>query len=443
MRPGRSRRVDGHVAICYFGFAGGHTTGAEGDAGYAQDVACPPGPTFRETIVDLQLTRSSRTVCLIGSLVCGAVAAAPAHVQWLRYCTYREASRVVGDVSAATAQILTKAPEGLAIPEFKHPEPLFAKWSTPMAESGYVWLAFDRSRKRGQYDRLIADSNGNGSLADDEPTKAFSAHEYGAQFGPVRIVFQGKDGPVSYHLHADLYNQRNYRRLSVASACWYEGSVKLAGKTWRCQVVDYNSNGTFDDTSADFGKTDRIRLGQGDDFKTYFAGKYIHVDGKLYEASVAHDGAFVAFTPRTDVPVGTVRLTAQVTRFSAGGENGLFHIESSHGSGQLPAGTYRVYGWELERKDKSGALWKAEGKQLRDSFAVREDEETVLEVGEPLIASVKAGRRGGGYQFEQQLRGKLGESVSLTRNGSRPSAPKLRIRNATGDYEKTFTFEYG
>lgn len=382
---------------------------------------------------------------LLLHVACQTCAAGAAVPQWLRYHTHQQVERIVGDVSSVHVEVVAEAPKGLKLPALKHAEPLFAKWSAPMAKSGFVWMVLDGARKRGQHDRLIVDSNGNGDLSDDEAAKPFTAHRYGAEFSPVKVVLPGEDGPVTYHLHASFYSQPNYRRLSIEPACWYEGDVRLGGKTWRCQLVDYNANGTFDDTSAKLShsQVDRIRLGTGDGLKTHFAGKYAQVEGALYEVAPARDGAFVSFTPRPDVPVGTVRLTAQVTRFRAAGENGLFTVESADGTGRLPAGSYSVYDWELERRDKSGALWKAQGRGLPNPFVVREDKETKLACGEPLTASLKATKTGTSYRFDQKLAGALGQTVSLTRNGSRPSAPKLRIVNAAGDYDKTFTFEYG
>ena len=384
-----------------------------------------------------------RTACLSLLLVCQTWTSGAAAPQWLRYHTHREAERVVGEVSTIHVEMLTEAPEGVKLPAFKHREPLFAKWSAPMAKDGFVWMAFDGKRKRGPHDRLIIDANGNGDLSDDETAKAFSAHQYGSQFGPVKVVLPGEDGPVAYHLHANCYSQPNYRRLYIQPACWYEGDVRIGGKVWRCQLVDYNANGTFDDSSAKASQMDRIRLGKGDDFETHFVGKYVQVDGALYEVATARDGAFVSFTPRTDVPMGMVRLTTQVTRFRAAGENGLFAVEPVEGTGRLPAGTYRLDRWELERKDERGAVWKAQGSACPNPFVVREGKTTELAFGEPLTATVKATKTGTTHQFSQSLRGSLGESVSLTRNGSRPSAPKLRIANAARDYDKTFTFEYG
>ena len=390
-----------------------------------------------------RLTPRVPAASLLLLLVCQTSVAGAGAPQWLRYHTHREAKRIVRDMSSVNVKVIAEAPKGLKLPAFKHAEPLFAKWATPMAKGGFVWMALDGKRKRGQHDRLIIDANGNGDLSDDEAVKAFSAHQSGAQFGPVRVVLPGEDGPVTYHLHARSYSQPNYRRLYIQPACWYEGDVRIGGKTWRCQLVDFNANGTFDDTSATGSQTDRIRIGTGDDFETHFVGKYVQVDGALYAVSPARDGAFVSLTPRTDVPMGTVQLTAQVTRFLAAGENGLFTVESADGTGRLPAGTYRLYRWELERKDERGALWKAQGSGSSKAFEIRKGKTTELAFGEPLTATVKATKTGATHRFDQSLRGSLGESVSLTRNGSRPSAPKLRITNAAGDYDKTFTFEYG
>jgi len=376
-------------------------------------------------------------------ILCFALSVSGQDAQWLSYHTCREAKRLLDDISSVSLKLQASAGDGVALPDFEFDKPYFAEWRTPMVDSGSVWLALARSRKYSRHDRLYIDTDHDGDLADEEPVAAYRTHQYGATFGPVRVLFDSDDGPVTYHLHLDFYHHQTYQRLSVSSACWYEGNVRVGGKTWRCQLIDHNVNGTFDDSSADFAKADRIRLEDGGEFTTYFAGRYVEVAGALYLSEPERDGAFVRFTPADDVVMGSVRASSAVDRLSVGGENGLFHASPADGAMRLPVGEYKVYEWLLSRKDDAGTLWQASGQRLQESFDIREDEETFLAVGEPLTATLSASMRRDAYSFSQGLKGQQGESVKLVKDKRRPKAPKLTIANADGSYEETFQFEYG
>ena len=315
-----------------------------------------------------------------------------------------------------------------------------------MAASGHVWLAFDRKGKYGKFNRLYADRDCDGDLADEEPIKPRNASSHSVEFGPVPIVFATEDGPVTYHLGVKLYTYDTTPRLYLTSKAWYEGKVAIGGKEWRCILVDYNGNGTFNDVGSKLGSIDRIRLGPvgGDELETHFVGELIQLEGAYCRPIPARDGAFVSFEPAEDVVTGTVRLSSKVSKFSAAGLKGLFHFRPDDSDVvTLPAGKYKSYDWIIERKDDKGALWKADAGTAPDWFVVREGTETKLSVGEPLLSSLGVTKRGGQFRFSQSLRGQLRERISMTKNGGRPKAPKLRVVSATGDYDKTLTFEYG
>ena len=74
---------------------------------------------------------------------------------------------------------------------------------------------------------------------------------------------------------------------------------------------------------------------------------------------------------------------------------------------------------------------------------MRAGEETLLEVGEPFVSSLTAVKQGGKFNFSQSVKGRMGERIRITRSGKRPDAPKLRITNEDGSYNKSFQFQYG
>ena len=136
---------------------------------------------------------------------------------------------------------------------------------------------------------------------------------------------------------------------------------------------------------------------------------------------------------------GTVRLPKDTT----------IHIRCAiAGTGEpavLPQGGYNLYQWSIRRADEEGILWTCEGfvRDDRSVIQVVAGGETELPIGEPVASVLTAVRRGRVLSFRHGLQGRLGETVSIDRDGERAPAPTLRIRNADGSYEEIFTFEYG
>ena len=118
-------------------------------------------------------------------LVWGSAAGAQPE-QWLQYHCANEAPRIAGDMGSATPRPAPGRPEGIELPSFQCETPLFARWETPVVEAGGLWLAFDRLNKRGRYDLLHIDSNGDGNLAKESPYQSYRQDEHYTYFGPVR-----------------------------------------------------------------------------------------------------------------------------------------------------------------------------------------------------------------------------------------------------------------
>jgi hypothetical protein len=367
--------------------------------------------------------------------------------QWLQYHSERQAYRVVGDMGSSTLQPSTDKPEGIELPEFKNDDPLFFQWSSPMVEGGKLWIALDRTKSKGRWDRLYIDSNGDRSLNDETAITAYQTEQYYTYFGPVKVVFKGEDGLVTYHLDFRFldYEGRD-KRLYVYPGCWYEGQITVGGQTKYCVLIDRNVNGVFNDKSLDAGRCDRIRIGKQGDRDTRYVGNYIEVDGVLYEPEIARDGACIKLTKAENVKYGNVKLPDSITEFSVGGENGLFNVTPENGSGKLPVGKYRINFWAVARKDDNGRQWKLQGSNSsnKGDFNIKEDQDTEqLSIGEPIKSNLTAQSNKGTYSFSQTLEGKLNERITLTLNGSQPQAPKLHIKSEDGKYDRSYSFSYG
>jgi hypothetical protein len=363
--------------------------------------------------------------------------------QWLQYHSEREADRIIGDMTRSNLKLISEKPQSIELPDFVCEEPFFASWSTPMVESGQLWVALDRTAGQGQWDQLYIDSNVNGHLNDEKPVKAYSTDQYYTNFGPVKVVFEGEDGPLTYHLNFRFYENGGTQRLFVSSGGWYEGDITVAGVKKYCMLIDYNGNGTFNDKSINYNSCDRIRVGEKGTRDTGYVGNYIEINDTLYHTEIARDGAYIMLSKADDVKFGDIRLPETITEFSAGGENGLFKFKAEKGIGSLPVGKYRVNSWAMERKDEKGRKWEVQGRAYtpEGDFEVTEGKETSLDIGEPLKANIRVSLNSQTqkYEFSKDLRGRMGEYVTLTRGGQRVSDLwKMRAKNKEGTFDKTY-----
>ncbi|MHC4574035.1 MAG: hypothetical protein ACYS76_07870 [Planctomycetota bacterium] len=258
--------------------------------------------------------------------------------QWLGYRSAREAERILGDMSSPDIKLSRDKPAGVGLPEFKCENPLFGKWSSPMAKGGHLWIALDRTHKHGPFDQLYIDSDGDGELKDETVATAYQMEENFSRFGPVRVIFEGEDGPITYHLNFRYYGREDGEDYFWrSSGGWYEGTVKVGDVKKHCVLMDYNANGTFDDKSSDFGDCDRIRISdKRNEGEAVFVGNYLQVDGAFYRPEIARDGAYIKLTRAIDVAFGKIHVAGTINEFAAGGENGLLYVTFDKGVGQLP-----------------------------------------------------------------------------------------------------------
>jgi hypothetical protein len=365
--------------------------------------------------------------------------------QWLRYRSGQNVRQILGNIGSQQIKLSEEKPAKVGLPEFEADNPLFGQWLTPMVESGRIWLALDRSEKDGPYDLLFIDSNGDGHLEDESVVTAYQKERNRSNFGPVKVLFEVENEPVAYHLNFEFSSYNNRNTFSATSGGWYEGQITVGRQTKHCMLIDQNANGTFNDTSDNAYECDRIVVGEKDDLQTSFAGKEIVIGAVIYEPEVVRDGSFIKFAAVENVAYGKIRLPETIHQFAVKSDDRLFTIEPDKGAGQLPVGKYRIQLWKIERKDEQGNAWILTGQDFgsRGNFKVSDGEETKLEIGEPIVCSMQIRKSGSTYSFSQILRGRLGERIEMSRNGSRPEAPKLNIKNADGSYDRSYRFEYG
>jgi hypothetical protein len=144
-------------------------------------------------------------------------------------------------------------------------------------------------------------------------------------------------------------------------------------------------------------------------------------------------------------PVGSVRIQEGVTVVIINDRNESITLHGQDESVDLTAGTYRIDSWTMDRFGRDGSAWELKGTDLgkKGVFEVANGGGIKLSIGEPIISSLSVRKEGSTYCVTHSFGGQLSETVEITRNGSRPDAPKLEIRNADGSYQETLTFGYG
>jgi hypothetical protein len=366
--------------------------------------------------------------------------------QWLDYHVAREGR------GYHYLTLTTNPPPRIQLPKLNAP-PYFAHWTTPLDPAGR-WLCLDRSKKSGLYDRVYFDSTGNGRL-DDKPSVSTSrSDQYSAYFEPLRMVFKGEDGPITYHLVLRFmqYDGGDVNLLA-SSGGYYAGKVDIGGKKRLVELIDQDVNGTFNDRGAGVGETDCVTI-EGDKVGQRYLGKLLEVDGQLYQVEVARDGAFIKVQKAENIVLGQVRVPETISEFTAFGENGHFVRSPAKGEFTLPVGDYHIQDWKINRKDDKGAAWELSAYNFNDSarFEVAADKPASLEVGEPMRASMEVqepnippGARNTSQQLTLNLRfeGHYGETLQIMKGNERPKGPRLTLTSLDGTYRYTNTFEFG
>ena len=391
-----------------------------------------------------QVTRMVRWAALAAMAL--ATTASAQKEQWLDYHVDREGR------GYRYLDLTTDPPPNVKLPKL-NAQPYFAHWTTPLDPAGR-WLCLDRAKKSGLYDRVYFDSTGNGRLDDKSPVGTSHSDQYAAYFEPVRVVFKGEDGPITYHLVFRFmqYGPGN-ANLLASSGGYYAGKVDIGGKKRRIELIDENVNGTFNDRAEDMSDSDCVSV-EGDKVNRRYLGKMLEVDGQFYLIGVARDGAFIKLQKAENVVLGQVRVPETISEFVAFGENGHFVRKPVKGAFTLPVGKYRIQTWTIDRKDDKGAAWQLSAYNFNESarFEVAAATPVSLEVGEPMRAVMEAqepSRRPGSrdatkqVNFSLRFQGHYGETLQIMKGNQQPRGPRLTLTSLDGTYRYTNTFEFG
>lgn len=124
----------------------------------------------------------------------------------------------------------------------------------------YAFVLDTADDKSKGFDRFYFDRNHNGDLTDDEVIKADPSRSMGqgdmyqAQFPRVDVTLDVDGAKVDYAFFFRLYSYKSkdysYVSASLNAAAYREGKMTLDGRERRVFLIDFNSNGRFDDEMA-------------------------------------------------------------------------------------------------------------------------------------------------------------------------------------------------
>jgi hypothetical protein len=359
------------------------------------------------------------------------------------------------------------------------------------------------------YTRIHFDLNGNGDLTDDKVIESKpvpqspSLRSYSrSSFPPIDIKIDVDGAQLDYafsmSVYANVSSQLSYANASISSAAYLEGEMEIAGKKHRVVVVDYNSNGRFDDQSGinESIRSSSVYYTMGDmlylidptdspsastnpydptanNFQHY-VGKLVNHGGQFFNLSIANNGEELTLEP-SPVPLGQVMNPNKGYSALVYGDQGFVKlVGDDSGVANLPEGEWRLASYTINReptqekpkKDTGssmiGALTKAltgssssrprpslisaSGQRDTAPIVVKKGETVEMPFGAPFKPVVKASfvRGQKTARLSMSLVGAGGETASnLIVNGSRPGNPKFTITTEDGTEVASGEFEYG
>ena len=234
------------------------------------------------------------------------------------------------------------------------------------------------------YTRLYFDRNHNGDLTDDEVIEATTTRAYShsmtySTFPMVELTIdvEGKklDYAFTFKVYANVSSSFAYANASLNSAAYRDGEITLDGKKHRILLIDFNSNGRFNDTAS---VNEQVRSSNGtiypttgdilyidpqstQDFRNPYdvtsgggqfqVGKLIGMDGRFFDLKIDPSGDTLSIDP-SDVTVGHVTNANQDFRAIVYGDQGMLQIASDDsGKAPLPAGEWKLLSYTIEQAE--------------------------------------------------------------------------------------------
>ncbi len=390
-------------------------------------------------------------------------------------------------------------------------EPPSGEWKLPRLVSEHPLYAlvkigdkerlcvFDRQKANDSfYNRFYFDSNHNRDLTDDPFVDGLIEFRNDNRFCIVnfpavdtRIEVDGKSLPFSFRPTAQAYMLEQLAKqgyteetidrtinLFLRSNCSYTGEFQLKGQKYRVVLGDSNCSGRFDEKFArmEIKFEGRIRIyAQGDSFILTTSDKIDYYDSQvcsdllqlndqLYEVRINTSEGKMNLIPVTKdlVPLQLAMKPERIQLYTEEGKNCLMMFQPSEKI-MVPAGKYRLYDYQVFKKDDQGDLWRLRAAATTESPYVTVDgsSDSLVEFGEPFVPIVDVVTRGGasraylsfnvegkGREFLTDLSHIAGTLTAIPLSeeedlGHRPKEPTYKIVKADGEVVTQGSFEYG
>ena len=236
------------------------------------------------------------------------------------------------------------------------------------------------------FNRLYFDANHNGDLTDDkvieaEKTARLVGDNYRQfNFPRVDITLDIDGTKVDYAFFIEGYVNAtpdySYAGVQINAGAYREGDITLDGKKRHLVLIDYNSNGRFDDeykiNSAGIGQGGQLYPTPGDMLLVdpgqkstgysspyeastnpyqHYVSKIIDIDGSYYDMKVSTAGDKLTLTPST-VPLG--KITNPNNRFNAViyGDKGFLKIVGGKDNPiSVPEGEWKLLTYTIDMTD--------------------------------------------------------------------------------------------
>lgn len=287
-----------------------------------------------------------------------------------------------------------------------------------LGKDSYPFACASEDLQKKGFERLYLDANRNGDLTDDPVINAKKSEFEGIRFNDdyapersfprVEIKIRTGDAELDY---AFFVSARAYRSMDFVEgdkepkktwqgyaqftpAVYREGEITLVGKKHKVCLLDYNSNGSFDDATALYGdeefrkqrraayamngdmllvdpdpKVQSVGYGYDvtDRVERRHVSKVIWIDGRYWDLKVAPNGETITLAPSSR-PTGTISNEAKQFHAVVYGDLGFLAV---HGSKEnpvvLPEGEWKLleYTIDLTEPKKSPATQAAKRKPAK------------------------------------------------------------------------------
>ncbi len=290
------------------------------------------------------------------------------------------------------------------------------------------------------YNRLYFDFNHNGDLTDDKVIEATSSDRQllrtssddserttyvNFEFPQVEVTFDADGTKVEYAFTLRGYAQSSrsfgYVGVQLNAAAYREGDITLEGKKHHVVLLDFNSNGRFDNATrirSDIRTPDgRIYPEYGDvllldpklnnpgpgspydwasDDSHVPVANLVSIDGRYYDMKISPAGDKLTLTP-SSVQTGNVTNPNDGFRAMVYGDKGFFKISGNKDTAvPLPEGEWKLLSYTIDltgrEQPRPPAAEKKEGAKKESSLI-----EALSDSLEALLSGPRASVRGPRY----------------------------------------------